>query len=33
MINSVGSKFDSVFHAPEVDYVSTSNFWELGGKK
>ena len=33
MINSVGSKVDSVFYPPEVDYMSTSNFWELGGKK
>ena len=28
-----GSKVDSAFHPFEVDKMSTSNFWELGGKK
>ena len=28
-----GSKVDSAFHPPEVDKMSTRNFWELSGKK
>ena len=28
-----GSKVDSAFHPPEVDRMSTRNFWELSGKK
>ena len=28
-----GSKVDSAFHSPEVDKMSTRNFWELNGKK
>ena len=28
-----GSKVDSAFHPSEVDKMSTSNFWELSGKK
>ena len=28
-----GSKVDSAFHPYEVDKMSTSNFWELNGKK
>ena len=28
-----GSKVDSAFHPSEVDKMSTSNFWELNGKK
>lgn len=28
-----GFKVDSTFHHSEVDQVSTTNFWELSGKK
>ena len=28
-----GSRVDSAFHPPEVDKMSTRNFWELSGKK
>ena len=28
-----GSKVDSAFHSSEVNKMSTSNFWELSGKK
>ena len=27
-----GSKVDSAFHPPEVNKMSTRNFWELSGK-
>ena len=28
-----GFKVDSAFHPSEVDQMSTTNFWELSGKK
>ena len=28
-----GSKVDSAFHPSKVDKMSTSDFWELSGKK